>query len=322
MSVPLIRHARPSDWPAISALLTSAQLPLDGARELAEEFLVADLAGDVLGCAVVERHGAVGLLRSVAVTTTRRSRGVGHALVADAIVTARIGGLEALYLLTTTAEGYFPRHGFEVIDRMAVPEALQGSVEFQGACPASATVMRLVLSQASERRTAGDVQVRDAEVGDAAAIAAIYNFGIREGGSTFETRERSAGEVSEWMHDARYPVLVALHQGTVVGWIAASAYRARECYAGIAEFSVYVDPSMRGHGVGNALVAAFLPRCAARGMWKVLSRVFPENLASRALCRRHGFREVGVYRRHARQGDAWRDVIIVERLLGEAAAMS
>jgi phosphinothricin acetyltransferase len=67
--------------------------------------------------------------------------------------------------------------------------------------------------------------------------------------------------------------------------------------------------------VGDALVAAFLPSLERAGFWKVLSRIFPENAASRALCRRHGFREVGVYEKHARLDGAWRDVVIVERLL-------
>ena len=110
-------------------------------------------------------------------------------------------------------------------------------------------------------------------------------------------------------------MLAAELEGRVVGWVAASAYRPRECYAGIAEFSVYVAGEARGRRVGDALMAAFLPACAAAGLWKVLSRIFPENTASRALCARHGFREVGVYERHAQLDGAWRDVVIVERLL-------
>ena len=82
---------------------------------------------------------------------------------------------------------------------------------------------------------------------------------------------------------------------------------------------MYVDPACRGHGVGDALMREFLPALEAAGFWKVLSRVFPENDASRALCRRHGFREVGTYERHAKLDGEWRDVVIVERLLGEAA---
>ena len=161
--------------------------------------------------------------------------------------------------------------------------------------------------------------VRPARAADAPAIADIYNEGIRGRSATFETRERSADDVLPWIRDAaRHPVLVAERDGEVVGWVAASAYRPRECYAGIAEFSVYVRTSARGLRVGDRLMAEFLPALEGAGFWKVLSRIFPENRASLALCARHGFREVGTYRRHARLDGAWRDVVIVERLLGIA----
>ena len=164
------------------------------------------------------------------------------------------------------------------------------------------------------------LRIRPAAADDAPAIAEIYNHGIRGRQSTFETRERTPGDVLPWLDDARHPVLVAVDGGgAVVGWVAASTYRPRECYAGIAEFSVYVHPQARGQRVGDRLMAAFIPACEAAGCWKLLSRIFPENTASRALCARHGFREVGTYVRHAVLDGAWRDVVIVERLLGPAA---
>jgi len=159
------------------------------------------------------------------------------------------------------------------------------------------------------------VTIRPAGLADVPAITAIYNEGIRGRTATFETRERTPDEVRSWQGNPRHPVLVAESAGEVVGWVAASTYRPRECYAGIAEFSVYVAGSARGRGVGDALLAAFLPACRDAGLWKVLSRIFPENEASRRLCARHGFREVGVYERHGRLEGTWRDVVIVERLL-------
>jgi L-amino acid N-acyltransferase YncA len=167
--------------------------------------------------------------------------------------------------------------------------------------------------------TAGGPAVRPAVQADADAMAAIYNQGIADRVATFETRERSADEVVRWLDDEGHPVLVATAGASVVGWIAASGYRARACYEGIVEFSVYVRRDMRGRGVGDRLMAAFLPACRAAGLWKVVARVFPENGPSRALCRRHGFREVGLYRRHARLDGVWRDVVIVERLLDDEA---
>jgi L-amino acid N-acyltransferase YncA len=163
-----------------------------------------------------------------------------------------------------------------------------------------------------------NVSIRSANREDAAAICRIYNEGIRGRGATFETRERTVDEVRKWFDDPRFPILVAEQDGAVVGWAAASSYRARECYAGIAEYSIYVATSHHGRGIGNLLMQAFLDALEQAGFWKVLSRLFPENAASRALCARHGFREVGIYRRHAQLDGAWRDVLIVERLLGPA----
>lgn len=164
-----------------------------------------------------------------------------------------------------------------------------------------------------EQTTGASIRLARSE--DAQAIVAIYNHGIRGRRATFETRERTAADIALWFTDERFPVLVAEGDGQVVGWVAASGYRTRECYAGIAEFSVYVDPAARGRRIGDALMSAFLPALERMGFWKVLSRIFPENQASLALCRRHGFREVGVYQRHARLDGVWRDVVIVERLL-------
>lgn len=161
------------------------------------------------------------------------------------------------------------------------------------------------------------LRTRPAAPGAAARITAIYNQGIRERVATFETRERTEAEAA-WLDDPRFPVVVAEQDGAVVGWAAASAYRQRDCYAGVAEFSVYVAREARGTGVGRRLMGAFLDACRAAGFWKVLSRVFPENRSSRALLAACGFREVGVYERHAKLDGAWRDVVIVERLLEPA----
>lgn len=164
-------------------------------------------------------------------------------------------------------------------------------------------------------------RVRDAAASDAAAVAAIYNAGIRDRAATFETDERTAGDIAHWLVERREsgrPFLVATDSaGVVTGWVRASGYRARTCYATIAEFSVYVAPEARGEGVGNALMTAFVQACSDAGISKLVSRIFPENVASRALCARHGFREVGTYERHGRLDGAWRDVVIVERLFPE-----
>ncbi len=106
---------------------------------------------------------------------------------------------------------------------------------------------------------------------------------------------------------------------TVVAFAATSGYRPRDCYAGIAEFSVYVERGSRGLGAGRLAMAALVEAATAAGFHKLVSRVFVENGASRALLRSAGFREVGTYERHARLDGAWRDVVIVERLLPDPA---
>ena len=143
-SAATIRRATPTDAPAVEALLTASHLPLDGVREALGCFVVAHDEGRLVGVAGIEECGVRGehaLLRSVAVDPAWRSRGLGRTLVSRAIALAESRGVKALYLLTTTAEHYFPSFGFAKTARDAVPEDVQSTAEFQGACPASATVM-------------------------------------------------------------------------------------------------------------------------------------------------------------------------------------
>lgn len=157
--------------------------------------------------------------------------------------------------------------------------------------------------------------IRQAAWEDLGKIAEIYNQGINARRATFETRERTADDLKSWLEDINYPLLVADQDGDILGWVHASSYRARECYSGIAEFSIYVHEKSQGKHVGDTLMLAFLPACEQAGFWKVLSRIFPENTASRALCKKHGFREVGLYEKHGKLDGVWKDVIIVEKLL-------
>lgn len=159
---------------------------------------------------------------------------------------------------------------------------------------------------------------RDATPADAPALAAIYNEGIDDRVATFETRHRTPDDILKWF-DGRHPVLVLEDEGRVVAFASTSTYRGRECYDGVAETSVYVARGCRGRGYGRAALDALCAEAARRGFWKLLSRVFPENTASRGMLQKVGFREVGVYQRHGRLDGVWRDVVIVEKLLGEAA---
>ena len=101
----------------------------------------------------------------------------------------------------------------------------------------------------------------------------------------------------------------------MIAFASTSVYRPRECYAGIAETSVYVARSQRNRGAGQVALEALIQAAQQAGFWKLVSRVFPENAASRAMIEKLGFREVGVYEKHAELDGKWRDVVIVERLL-------
>ncbi len=162
------------------------------------------------------------------------------------------------------------------------------------------------------------MNARPATAADAEAIACIYNEGIEDRVATFETRPRSAADVAAWL-DGVHPVVVVEHGGDVVAFAATSNYRPRDCYAGIAEFSVYVARAARGRGLGRVAMEALIDAAEAAGFWKLVSRVIAENAASRALLRALGFREVGTYERHGKLDGQWRDTVIVEKLLGEAA---
>jgi phosphinothricin acetyltransferase len=162
---------------------------------------------------------------------------------------------------------------------------------------------------------------RPATLDDLDAIASIYNQGIDDRGSTFETRPRTPGEIAGWL-DGTHPVVVVEQGGKVVAYAATFAYSERECYRGVAEFSVYVDRDHRGQGAGRLALAALFDAAREAGFWKLVSRIFPENAAVRKLNRAMGVREVGVHKRHAQLDGVWRDVIVVERLLDDAEEAS
>jgi N-acetylglutamate synthase-like GNAT family acetyltransferase/protein-tyrosine-phosphatase len=145
----LLRQATAADYPQITALLEQLGLPLAGVSSTLDGFAVAEGERGILGTAALERYAGSGLLRSVAVDPGHRSTGLGSALVAYVLDQARAAGIGEVFLLTTTAERYFPRHGFAVASREDVPAALQASAEFRGACPASAVLMRRRLAPPS-----------------------------------------------------------------------------------------------------------------------------------------------------------------------------
>ena len=136
-----IRKATSRDLGAVESLLSANKLPVDGVKENFSSFVVADDRGEIAGAIGLEKFGSVALLRSAVVSPEHRGSGVGRRLVEQVLEGAAEDGIEELFLLTTTAEEYFPRFGFARTTRSAVPAALKASAEFQGACPDTAIVM-------------------------------------------------------------------------------------------------------------------------------------------------------------------------------------
>jgi phosphinothricin acetyltransferase len=166
-----------------------------------------------------------------------------------------------------------------------------------------------------------DVTIRPAALADCRRIADIYNIGIEERSATFETRLRGIPEVARWLEcSRRCPLIVADGACGVVGWARVGRYSEREAYRGVGGCQVYVEPAGRGRGVGTRLLLAICHEAELLGYWKLVGRLFTSNRASRALVDRCGFREVGVHLRHGRLDGGWRDVVLMEVLLGPAAA--
>ena len=161
-----------------------------------------------------------------------------------------------------------------------------------------------------------ELKARAAALRDSAAVAAIYNQGIEDRIATFETEPRSVADIEAWFDSALAFVSVEA-SGEVVAYAVAHPYADRCCYRGIGEFSVYVERAWRGHGAGSVAMAALNDAARDAGLWKLLSRVFPENRASLALMARSGYREVGVHEKHGKLEGVWKDTVIVERLIPE-----
>lgn len=144
------RHATVEDLPSAVALLRSRDLPVLGFADLVRahptHVLIAELNDAVVGCAALEVCDQAALLRSVAVARDLATLGVGTRLVTDMLTVARHASLQAVYLLTTTAEGWFPRFGFQPVARTDVPASIASTIEFTKACPSSATAMMVSLA--------------------------------------------------------------------------------------------------------------------------------------------------------------------------------
>ncbi|WP_067143931.1 GNAT family N-acetyltransferase [Microtetraspora malaysiensis] len=160
---------------------------------------------------------------------------------------------------------------------------------------------------------AAGLKIRPMRSADAEEVLALYQAGLDTGQASFETNVPSwetfdAGKLTH----PRY-VAVEIETGRVAGWVAASPVSARPVYAGVVEHSIYIRPARRGHGIGRALLSAFIAASEEAGIWTIQSGIFPENTASLALHQSLGFRIVGTRERVGRHHGVWRDVLMLER---------
>ncbi len=163
------------------------------------------------------------------------------------------------------------------------------------------------------------MKLRPAESRDAAAMAAIYNEGVAGRRATFDTGGKSPAEVEERIGWEKHPAIVAERDGEVVGFAWASPYSVRDVYADVAECSVYIASAAHRTGVGLELLGALAAESERRGLYKLIGLIFTFNEASVRLFEKAGFREVGVHHRHGKLDGRWCDVLVSEKLLGEAA---
>lgn len=165
------------------------------------------------------------------------------------------------------------------------------------------------------------ISIRLAQPEDAAAIAAIYNQGIRDRVATLETEERSAEERAAWLatHDARHPVYVAVLNGEVAAWGSLNAFSPRLAYQWVADFSIYVDRARRGHGIGGAMLDHLIAEATRLGYHKLVLGAFPFNESGMRLYQSRGFRTVGIFHEQGQLDGKWVDTIAMERILEEQA---
>jgi phosphinothricin acetyltransferase len=253
-----------------------------------------------------ETHGDAVLLRSFAVAPACRGSGVGRTLLERLETDARESGAGAAYLLTTTADDYFSRHGFRRLRREDAPASLRASVEFQGACPASAIFM------GKDLRKTGDGRVRAATLDDAEAITAIYAPIVAGTTISFELEPPSVDDMRGRIASTLtfLPWLVSVNDaGRVDGYVYAGRHRERAAYQWAVDVSAYVREDARGRGVGKRLYAVLIDELLRLGYCQAFAGVALPNSASVALHEALGFEKLGVYRNVGFKFGRWHDVV-------------
>lgn len=163
------------------------------------------------------------------------------------------------------------------------------------------------------------MRIREAAIQDAPRIADIYNDAVLNSTASFDLEPKSVEEREQWLEarSASHPVLVAEHDGEIIGWGALSPYSDRAAYAATAEVSVYIDRAFRRRGVGQALTEALIERARSAELHVLLARICSENSASIEMVRKLGFSDAGTMHEVGRKFGRWLDVVTWEYVIRE-----
>lgn len=168
------------------------------------------------------------------------------------------------------------------------------------------------------------VYVRLAEKADIPQITHIYNQGIADRIATLEADEKTIEDRIAWFesHTPAHPVIVAEVENIVVGFASLNVFNSRCAYSGVVDFSIYVEGSFRGYGVGSALMENLIRKTAGLGYHKLVLSALSHNERGKALYKKFGFREVGVYSEQGILDGKWIDILIMEKILDSTASQS
>ena len=312
--------------PAVKKLLAESNLPSsDLTADHLRDFFGYGSEEKLIAVVGLEIYGNVALLRSLAVARDCRGNGFGKVLVAEAEDYARSRGVAEIYLLTSTAERFFERLGYERASREAAPEAILRTREFAELCPSSSAFMMKTLladlglpaTQSQDHSIKAVVHIRRAEAAELDAITEIYNEAILTTTATFDTEPKSTTDQLQWFrsHDERHPILVAVLDGKVVGWASLSKWSDRHAYDDAAETSFYVKSGFRGQGIGRKLKDAVIEEARRLHFHTLIARVAEGNPESLHLNESAGFVRAGTLREVGRKFGKLLDVHILQKIL-------
>lgn len=240
-----------------------------------------------------------------------------HALSTSPSGALRIGDLaQRLGISQSTCSHHvevLKKVGFVIVDKVGTSSMVSVNAACCTGLPHAADLIMGTLTSAPccPENLPTDVTTRPATEADTPRILAIYEEGLATRNATFETKVPTAKQMrARWLPGQAW---VAEIDGEVVGWTAITPASNRECYRGVGETSVYVTETVRGRGVGKALLFTQVTEADAAGMWTLQTSIFPENRASLALHHSAGYRTLAVRTRIAQLDGVWRDTVLLER---------